>query len=144
MLGTLAILLLLTGCTSFQVKEAGRSIAVGLFEEILDGATDGIPYEVSAHSQYIKDVAKREEDARQKQEREKRHYEEEANSILDALDQAESTITDYERRDEEGPSRRDETFKNKAEFDRFMRELETAEERNNDPRFGVSPITGSF
>ena len=48
--------------------------------------------------------------------------------------QSESTITDYERREEERLSRRFETLENQAEFDRFMRELETAEERNNDPR----------
>ncbi len=143
LLGTLAILLLLTGCTSFQAKEARRSIAVGFFEAVLDGVADKIPENISAHQQYLNDVREREEEARRKQEREKRHYEEEANSIIDAIEeterqsgqlQSESPITDYERREEERLSRRFETLENQVEFDRFMRELETAEERNNDPR----------
>ena len=143
LLGTLAILLLLTGCTSFQAKEVRRSIAVGFFEAALDVVADEIPSNISAHQQYVNDVREREEDARRKQEREKRHYDEEANSILDAIEeterqsgqlQPESTITDYERREEERLSRRFETLENQAEFDRFMRELETAEERNNDSR----------
>jgi hypothetical protein len=143
LLGTLAILLLLTGCTSFQAKEARRSIGVGLFELVLDGVADKIPKNISAHQQHLNDVAEREEEARRKQEREKRHYAEEANSIIDAIEEAErqsgqlqpeSTITDYERREEEGLSRPYETLENQAEFDRFMRELESAEERYNDPR----------
>lgn len=134
--GTLAVLLLLTGCTSFQAKEARRSIAIGFFEAVLEGATDEIPRDVSAHQQYINDIREREEDARRKQEREERHYAEEANSIVDAIEEtrrqsgqlrSESTITEYERREEERRARRFERLENQAEFDRFMRELETAE-----------------
>ena len=152
LLGTLTILLLLTGCTSFQAKEARRSIAMGLFETVWDGATDGLPFEKSAHSQYLHDIAERKEEARRKQEREDRHYAEEAESIMDAIDQAErqsgqrqpeSIITDYERRQEERLSRRFETLEDQAEFDRFIRELETAVERNKDPRFDASLIIGS-
>jgi hypothetical protein len=148
LLGTLAILLLLTSCTSFQAKEIRRSFGVGSIAEgfvdaVLEGVADKIPGEISAKQQYLNDVAEREENARRKQEREKRHYAEEANSIMDAIEeterqsgqlQPESTITDYERQEEERRSRRFETLENQAEFDRFMRELETAEEQNNDPR----------
>ena len=72
-----------------------------------------------------------------------RHYKKEADSIIDAIEeterqsgqlQPESTITDYEQQEEERLLRRAKTLQNQAEFDRFMRELETAEERNNDPR----------
>ena len=86
---------------------------------------------------------RREEAARRRREREVLHYKKEADSIIDALDeterqsgqlQPESATTDYEQQEEERLLQRDDTLENQAEFDRFMRELETAEERNNDPR----------
>lgn len=166
LLGTLAILLLLTGCTTFQAAEARRAIAGGLFEMALDIATDGPerrleerrrwednpayrwesclpPCEVTTDAKDRQAAAEREEAARRKREREVRHYKKEADSIIDALDEAErqsgqlqpeSATTDYEQQEEERLRRRDETLENQAEFDRFMRELETAEVRNNDPR----------
>ncbi len=152
LLGTLAILLLLSGCSSFQAKEARRSIAVGLFEAVVDNATDGIPYEKSAHSQYLRDIAEREEDARRRQERENRHYAEEARSMFDAFDQAErlpgqgqlvSTPAAYKRRQEEQLSRRSETLENQAEFDSFMHELQAAAELNNNPWSSMWLMIGS-
>ena len=87
---TLAALLLSTGCTTFQAAEARRAVTVGLFESVLEGAIDELlPVEKSAHRQYKDDIKERAEDARRKQEREVRHYEKEANSMLDALDEAE-------------------------------------------------------
>jgi hypothetical protein len=112
---TLAALVLSSGCTSFQAKEAGRGIAGGLFEMVLDIATDGPerrleerrrwednpanrwetclpPCEIPSERQVIRataEAAELEEAARRKQERETRHYEKEVNSIIDALDEAE-------------------------------------------------------
>lgn len=147
---TLAVLLLLTGCTTFQAAEARRAVTVGLFESVLEGAIDELlPVEKSAHRQYKDDIKERAEDARRKQEREVRHYEKEANSMLDALDEAERrsgqlqpyrALTDYEQQEEERLRRREETLESWAEFDEVMRELETAEEQNNDPR--LTRITG--
>lgn len=82
-------------------------------------------------------------------EREVRHYKKEADSIIDALDEAErqsgqpqpeSATTDYEQQEEERLRRRDETLEDWSEFDEFMQSLEIAEEKNNDPR--LSRITG--
>lgn len=169
---TLAALLLLTGCTTFQAKEAGRGIAGGLFEMVTDIATDGPerrakrrqrwednpanrwdsclpPCEITTDWQDRRAAAEREEAARRKREREVRHYKEEADSIIDALEEAErrsgqlqpeSATTDYEQQEEERLLQRDETLENGAEFDTFMQELETVEEKNNDPR--LSRITG--
>ncbi len=145
LLCTFAILLLFNGCTSFQVEEARRSMTLGLLGLVADGATkkltDEIPYETSPHVQARQDQAEREEEARRRDEREKRHYEKIAKSIVDKIEQpeqqsgqlqTEAAIADHERQIEERLSRRVETFENQAEFDRFMRELETAEEQNND------------
>mgnify|MGYP001818747915 FL=1 len=171
-LATLAALSLLTGCTTFQAAEARRAVALGLFEMALDIATDGPerrleerrrwednpanrwdsclpPCEITTDAEDRQAAAEREEAARRKREREVRHYKKEADSIIDALDEAErqsgqfqpeSATTDYEQQEEERLLKRDETLENQAEFDEFMRELETAEERNNDPR--LSRITG--
>lgn len=166
LLTTLAALLLLTGCTSFQAKEAGRGIAGGLFEMVLDIATDGPerrlrerrrwednpanrwdsclpPCEITTDWQDRRAAAEREEEARRKRERETRHYQEEVNSIIDALDEAEqlsgelqpeSATTDYEQQEEDHLLQHDETVENREVFDAFMQDLETAEEKNNDPR----------
>jgi len=168
----LAALLLLTGCTTFQAKEAGRGIAGGLFDMVLDIATDGPerrleerrrwednpanrwdaclpPCEITTDWQDHRAAAEREEEARRKRERETRHYEEEVNSIIDALDEAErqsgqlqpeSATADYEQQEEERLLQRDETPENQADFDDFMRALEIAEEQSNDPR--LARITG--
>ena len=164
---TLAALLLLTGCTTFQAKEAGRSVAAlpgELVGRALEDALDGhrqedkerrtyyacFPPCVSTSDRSGRRAARElEEKARRKQEREVRHYEEEANSIIDTLDEAERrsgqlqpgrALTDYEQQEEERLRRRDETLENWAEFDEFMQSLEIAEEKNNDPR--LSKITG--
>ena len=166
LLGTLAILLLLAGCTTFQAAEARRAIAGGLFEMALDIATDGHerrleerrrwkdnpanrwesclpPCEITTDAKDRQAAAEREEAARRKREREVRHYKKEADSIIDALDEAErqsgqlqpeSVTTDYEQREEERLLRRAKILQDQAGFEEFMRELETAEERNNDPR----------
>jgi len=168
----LLALVLLTGCTSFQAKEARRAIAGGLFEMALDIATDGPerrleerrrwednpanrwdscfpPCEITTDVRDLREAAEREEDARRTREREVRHYEEEANWMLDALDEAEqrsgqlqpeSATTDYEQQEEQRLQQRDETLEHWAEFDEFMQSLEIAEEKNNDPRLGK--ITG--
>ena len=168
----LLALVLLTGCTSFQAKEARREIAGGLFEMVLDIATDGPerrqeerrrwednpanrwdycfpPCQITTDGRDLREAAEREEAARRKQEREVRHYEEEANWMLDGLEEAEQrsgqlrpepALTDYEQQEQERLQRRDETLENWAEFDAFMQQLETAEEKNNDPR--LSKITG--
>ena len=171
----LAALLLLSGCTTFQAKEAGRGIAGSLFGMVMDIATDGPerraeerkrwednpanrwdaclpPCEIITERQDRRaaaDAAELEEAVRRKHEREVRHYKKEADSIIDALEEAErqsgqlqpeSATTDYEQQEEERLLQRDETLENWAEFDEFMRELETAEERNNDPR--LTRITG--
>ena len=152
LLVTLAALLLLTGCTSFQAKEARRALAYSFFEVAIDAATEGLDRhreEPQGDSAALREAAEREEDARRKGEREMRHYEEEANRMLDGLEEAErrsgqlqpeSAVTDYERLEAERLRRRDETLENWAEFDAFMQELETAEEKNSDPR--LSLITG--
>ena len=166
---TLAALLLLTGCTTFQAKEASRAVAGSLFGMVMDIATDGPerrledrrrwednpanrwetclpPCEIITERQDLRaaaEAAELEEAARRKREREVLHYKKEADSIIDALDeterqsgqlQPESATTDYEQQEEERLLQRDDTLENQAEFDRFIRELETAEERNNDPR----------
>ncbi len=164
LLVTLAALLLLTGCTTFQAKEAGRAVAGGLLENVLEVALDGPVQGDKERRSYIacfppcvvtsdwddrRAARELEEKARRKQERQVRHYEEEANSIIDALDEAERrsgqlqpdrALTDYEQQEEERLRRRDETLENWAEFDEFMQSLEIAEEKNNDPR--LSKITG--
>jgi len=175
LLATLAALSLLAGCTTFQAAEARRAIAGGLFEMALDIATDGPerrleerrrwednpanrwescppPCEITTDRQDRRaaaEAAELEEAERRKREREVRHYKKEADSIIDALDEAEqqsgqlqpeSATTDYEQREEERLRRRDETLENWAEFDEFMQSLEIAEEKNNDPR--LSKITG--
>ena len=166
---TIAALLLSTGCTSFQAKEAGRGIAGGLFEMALDIALDGPERRARERQRWEDNPANRwsvcpspcdigydqptkaelEEEARRTRERETRHYQEEVNSIIDALEEAEqrsgelepeSATTDYEQQEEERLLQREETLQDQAEFDEFMRELETAEEQNNDPR--LTRITG--
>ena len=94
-------------------------------------------------------AADHEEEARRKREKEAREYKKEVDSILDALDEAEqrsgqlqpeSATTDYEQQEEDRLQQRDETLEHWAEFDEFMRSLETAEAQNNDPR--LARITG--
>jgi len=140
----LTALLISTGCTSFQAAEARRAATVGLLESVLDDAVDELlPVEKSAHRQYIDDIKEREREARRKQEREVRHYEEEANWMLDALEEAErrsgrlqpeTATTDFEQQELERLQQREETLEHWAEFDEFMQSLETAEAQNNDPR----------
>jgi hypothetical protein len=141
---TLAALLLLTGCTTFQAAEARRWATVGLLEAVLDGAVDELlPYERSALAQQRHDAAEREREERRKREREKRHYDEEAAWMLDSIDEAEqrpdlvqskSATTDYEQQEEERRVQREKALENQPEFDEFMRELDAAEEKNDDPR----------
>ena len=171
-LAILISLVLLSGCTSFQAKEARRSIAGGLFEMALDIATDGPerrqeerrrwednpanrwdaclpPCEITSDLQDRADALEREEDARRKREREVRHYEDEANWMLDALEETEqrsgqslpeSASTDHDKQDLEREQQREEALRNQAEFDEFMLALETAEGHNSDPR--LNKITG--
>lgn len=145
-LAILISLVLLTGCTSFQAKEARRAIAVGFFEMAVDAASDGLDRhreEPKGDSAVLREAAEREEEERRKRERETRHYAEEATAMMDAIEQAElrsgqslpeSASTDYDQQDLEREQQREEVLRNQAEFDEFMQELETAEEKNNDPR----------
>ena len=164
---TLVVLLLLTGCTTFQAKEAGRAVA-GLPGELLgralEDAVDGHRQGDKERSTYYacfppcvstrdwddrRAARKLEEEARRKREREVLHYKEEADSIVGALEEAErqsgqlqpeSATTDYEKQEAERLQRREAILENQAEFDEFLRALEIAEEQNNDPR--LTRITG--
>ena len=152
LLVTLAALLLLTGCTSFQAKEARRALAYSFFEVAIDAATEGLDRhreEPQGDSAALREAAEREEDARRKGEREMRHYEEEAAAMLDAIEQAElrsgalqpePALTDFELEAMERLQQRQKVLEHQAEFDEFMQSLKTAEEKNNDPR--LSKITG--
>ena len=138
-LAILISLVLLTGCTSFQAKEARRAIAVGFFEMAVDAASDGLDRhreEPKGDSAVLREAAEREEEERRKRERETRHYAEEATAMMDAIEQAElrsgqslpeSASTDYDQQDLEREQQREEVLRNQAEFDEFMQELETAE-----------------
>ena len=148
----LRALVLLTGCTSFQAKEARRAIADSFFEMAIDAATEGLDRhreEPQGDSAALREAAEREEDARRKGEREMRHYEEEAAAMLDAIEQAElrsgalqpePALTDFELEAMERLQQRQKVLEHQAEFDEFMQSLKTAEEKNNDPR--LSKITG--
>ena len=148
----LLALVLLTGCTSFQAKEARRAIADSFFEMAIDAATEGLDRhreEPQGDSAALREAAEREEDARRKGEREMRHYEEEAAAMLDAIEQAElrsgalqpePALTDFELEAMERLQQRQKVLEHQAEFDEFMQSLKTAEEKNNDPR--LSKITG--
>ncbi|RZV38219.1 MAG: hypothetical protein EX272_03335 [Chromatiales bacterium] len=108
----LLALVLLTGCTTSQVKEASGAVAGGLFEMALDIALDGPerrakqrrrwednpanrwdaclpPCEITTDWQDRRAAAEREEEARRKQEREAREYEGQVNAIIDSLAEAE-------------------------------------------------------
>ncbi len=148
----LAVLLLLTGCTSFQAKEARRAIAVGFVDMAIDAATEGLDRHregPQGDSAVLREAAEREEEARRKRERETRHYEEEAAAIMDSIEQAElrtgelqpePAVTDFELEAMERLQHREKVLEHQTEFDEFMQELETAEEKNNDPR--LSRISG--
>jgi hypothetical protein len=115
LLATLAVLSQLTGCTSFQAKEAGRGIAGSLFGMVMDIATDGPerrleerrrwednpanrwetclpPCEIITERQDRRaaaEAAELEEKAQRKREREVLHYKKEADAIIDAIDESE-------------------------------------------------------
>lgn len=128
LLATLAALSLLTGCTTFQAKEAGRAVAGGLFEMALDIATDGPERRLEERRRWEDNPANRwsaclspcdigrdrptqaelEEEARRKRLAEAEQYEAEVDEIM-------------------------QTLVDQAEFDEFMEELEAAEQHSGDP-----------
>lgn len=167
-LAAVVALSLLTGCTSFQAKEARRSVVHGFFGMVMDVATGeskrrkkerkrcldnpanrwgGCPS--SWHANYDRPTqAEREEEARLKSLREDAHYKAEADEIMQALDDAKQRsgrppvdipTRDYEREGFEREERRKEALNNQAEFDEFMEELETAEQPPDDP-----PLESTF
>lgn len=142
---TLAVLLLLTGCTSFQLKEARRAVAVGFVDLVVDAANDGLERHIGepqGDSAALREAAEREEEKRRKREREMRHYEEEATAMMDAIEQAEPrsgglqpepALTDYELQEMERLHRREKALEQQAEFDAFMEALEAAEQQSGEP-----------
>ena len=66
-LAILVSLVLLTGCTSFQAKEARRAIAVGFLEMAVDAATEGLDRPIEeprGDAARLREAAEREEEAR--------------------------------------------------------------------------------
>ena len=163
LLAALLALSLLAGCSTSQVKEASGSLAGGLFETALDIALDGPerraeerrrwednpanrwdsclpPCEITPGWQDRLTAAEREEEARRKRLREAAEYEAGVNEVIRALEAAEQrsgqlqpefAVPDHEQQEAE---RREKALADRAEFDEFMRALETAEEQNSDPR----------
>ena len=163
LLAALLALSLLAGCSASQVKEASGPLAGGLFEMALDIALDGperrakerrhwednpanrwdsclAPCEITTGWQDRLTAAEREEEARRKRLREAAEYEAGVNEVIRALEAAEQrsgqlqpefAVPDYEQQEAE---RREKALADWAEFDEFMRALETAEEQNSDPR----------
>lgn len=101
------------------------------------------PCEITTGWQDRLTAAEREEEARRKRLKEAAEHEAGVNEVIRALEaaeqrseqlQPESAVPDHEQQEAERLQRREETLADWAEFDEFMRELETAEEQNSDPR----------
>lgn len=109
MLGLLAVLSLMTGCTSAQVKDASGHMALGLLGMAFDIATDG--------------------PERRAEERRRREavpgYE--RNRCLRACEWAQELAEERSKHELKERKRRFEAEKFRAEFDQFMQALETAE-----------------
>lgn len=156
-LATVVALSLLTGCSSFQVAEAKRSLALGLLDMAFEVATGGpkerwapcpANREITTNCHDQRTFAEVAEEARLKSLREDAHYKAEADEIMQALDDTERRsghppvdipTRDYEREDLEREERRKEALDNQAEFDEFMQALDGAEQQPDGP-----PLASTF